>query len=589
MNRFGKMLLGGFMSLAMAGSASAACVAITDNIDTSTTWTADYCYDLQNQIYVLPGATLTIEAGTVIASTATVNGSGSLAVTRDARIYVNGTAEAPVIMTSSIDVYGDGGSYLGWDVDATNPTGRDPKSGEWHVGANEWGNLTMMGNGIIGYSYNSQPATPDALSEADMEGLIAVPGFEDQIKYGGLDDDDNSGSISYLSIRYGGRVVGLANELNGLSLGAIGRGTDINHVEIMNNVDDGIEIWGGTVNLKYVSIWNIGDDSFDVDQGWRGKAQFGLIVQGYSVDADQGSGVGDNCFETDGAEDAATQPRTTAKIYNFTVIGNPNDGDYGTAWRDNARLQYRNMVFMDLGDKLVKNDVTDGEGAQGYGYLGTHTFADIWTTDYNVYPTLNIGSADPTVLYQSQTDGKLAEIKDSVFYNLPYLGDAPVNLLSGYDNVTGSGSPVKLLTRSVTPFVSSGQSKVVYPVLSLDPRAQNEAATSVAMAPVDGFYTPAPFRGGFSPNNNWLAGWTAADAYGMTVTTNNATDPDTTVELVGTVLTFDTLSGVVYAVEESSDGVSYAPFATVTGDGTAKTVSNLAGFDSAKLYRVIAL
>ena len=69
----------------------------------------------------------------------------------------------------------------------------------------------------------------------------------------------------------------------------------------MNNVDDGIEIWGGTVNIKYFNIWNIGDDSFDIDQGWRGKAQFILIVQGYSTNASQGSGVGDNCIETDGA------------------------------------------------------------------------------------------------------------------------------------------------------------------------------------------------------------------------------------------------------------------------------------------------
>ena len=114
---------------------------------------------------------------------------------------------------------------------------------------------------------------------------------------GGGNDDDDSGTISYLSLRYGGKVVGLTNELNGLSLGGIGRGTDIHHVDIMNNVDDGVEIWGGTVNLKYLNVWNIGDDTFDVDQGWRGKAQFGLIVQGHSLDAAQGSGVGDNALE----------------------------------------------------------------------------------------------------------------------------------------------------------------------------------------------------------------------------------------------------------------------------------------------------
>ena len=113
-----------------------------------------------------------------------------------------------------------------------------------------------------------------------MEGLVEEAGNPTLNNYGGGDDNYDAGSISYLSIRYGGRVVGLSNELNGLSLGALGRGTQIHHVEIMNNVDDGIEIWGGTVGLKYITIWNIGDDSLDVDQGWRGKAQFGLIVQG---------------------------------------------------------------------------------------------------------------------------------------------------------------------------------------------------------------------------------------------------------------------------------------------------------------------
>src|SRR6185295_3466774 len=96
------------------------------------------------------------------------------------------------------------------------------------------------------------------------------------------DDNDNSGGLHYLSLRYGGKVVSLGNELNGLSMGGIGRDTDVDHIDIMNQVDDGIETWGGTVNYKYVNIWNVGDDSFDVDEGWRGKAQFGVIVQGYS-------------------------------------------------------------------------------------------------------------------------------------------------------------------------------------------------------------------------------------------------------------------------------------------------------------------
>ena len=259
----------------------AADVLVTSDIATSTTWTANNVYNLQDQIYVLPGATLTIEAGTP----STANLGGSLAVCRGAQINVLGTASAPVIMTSDAD-------------DLTT----------WREVCNEWGNLTIMGN-----AYISENATvgntpfPSASNVAAMEGLVASFPGDPNVLYGGGDDDDDSGSISYLSVRYGGKVIGLGNELNGISLGGIGRGTDISHVEVLNNVDDGIEIWGGTFNMRNFSIWN-GDDSLDIDQGFRGRAQYGLIVQGFSTDAPQGSGVGDNACEIDGAEDSTGSP-----------------------------------------------------------------------------------------------------------------------------------------------------------------------------------------------------------------------------------------------------------------------------------------
>jgi hypothetical protein len=109
-----------------------------------------------------------------------------------------------------------------------------------------------------------------------MEGLTTGPAFD---RYGGGNDDDDSGSLRYVSIRYTGKVVALNNELNAISLGGLGRETDVSHLDLMNNVDDGFELWGGTLNYKYVNIWNMGDDSLDIDQGWRGKAQFINIVQ----------------------------------------------------------------------------------------------------------------------------------------------------------------------------------------------------------------------------------------------------------------------------------------------------------------------
>ena len=461
------------MGVVFGGIAHAAEVLVSNDIAVSTTWTADNTYNLQKQVYVLPGATLTIEKGTLVQSTA--GQGGSLAVCRGAKIYVNGTADEPVIMTST-----------------------DDDLAHWHEGCSEWGNLTLMGNALISASHyggavvGSNTKTPTGLNVKQMEGLTAAYDGDPNVMYGGNDDNDDSGSIHFLSLRYGGKVIGLANELNGLSMGGIGRATDVDHVEIMNNVDDGIETWGGTVNYKYISIWNVGDDSFDFDEGWRGKAQFGLIVQGYSADAAQGSGVGDNCFETDGAEDSDAQPVTTGNIYNFTVVGQPVDGDQGTAWRDNCRMQYHNMIFMDLGENLIKNDNSDGDGGSGYGYNGTLSWADTWTTDYTATSAVNAGTwtagafNDPAVLYQAQSSGKLAEITDSVFYNNLHAGayteaDARGVTVGGASNpakanVVASASPIVSVTRGAA-IVKGG--KTMLPVTLINPMPVADARSSV--------------------------------------------------------------------------------------------------------------
>ena len=227
----------------------------------------------------------------------------------------------------------------------------------------------------------------------------------------------------------------------------------------MNNVDDGIEIWGGTVGLKYITIWNIGDDSFDVDQGWRGKAQFGLIVQGYSRNASQGSGLGDNIFEFDGAENSDAQPHS-ATIYNFTTVANTESGDGTTTWRDNASVQYRNCIFIGKGDKLVRADGEDGDGSSGYGHNGTLSLEERFETNARtpeglpyVDPVNSTGDdAFMASLYQSQTDGKLAEITDCVISgfgsitNDPYYDLVP-NSMRG-TNFETPALPIKALVRS---------------------------------------------------------------------------------------------------------------------------------------------
>lgn len=503
----------------VASTASAADIDVTANISGSETWTADNTYNLVGQIFVEDGATLTIEAGVVVAND--TGAGGSLAVSRGGQIFVKGTQFEPVIMTSKADV-------ATWTPDASHPTGGDPRTGTWRLEANEWGNLTIMGRGYI--SENAVPGNvpaPNAANIAPMEGLQAGLGIpQSAVQYGGGNDEDDSGSISYLSIRYGGNVIALNNELNGLSLGGIGSETDIDHVEIMNNVDDGIEIWGGCVNLKYISIWNIGDDSLDIDQGYRGKVQFGLIVQGASLDGSQGSGVGDNAIETDGAEDSDWQPRTRTTMYNMTVVGQPLSGDGGTAWRDNAGVQYRNSIWMDLGEQLVRFDDDDGDQANGYGHNGTLTWADHWTTADTVTPVVN-EAANPGDFYKTQFGGNICEIKDSVFFrnlapNAYTEATARGVLNAANNNVVPAGTldsdaPVTAITRGPLQ-VLGGLNQIQ--VTFLDPRPANEALTSVSAAPNDGFFTAANYRGAFAPaanaGDNWLCGWSASDAFGFT-------------------------------------------------------------------------
>jgi hypothetical protein len=533
-------------ALALASTAFAQ-TPVTGPITTSVTLTNDQAWEFIDVVVVEPGATLTIEAGTVI-----VNGTnlgGSLVVARGGQLFVQGTASDPVIITSAADV-------ATWAVDPTHPTGKDPKTGTWRQTATEWGSVAVLGDAYIATNgVATNVATPDAANFGNIEGLPATIGGVPNplVQYGGANDNDDSGSIRYVSLRYAGEVLALQNELNGISLGGVGRDTDFEYVEVMNNVDDGIEIFGGTVNLRNFAVWNIGDDSLDCDQGWRGAAQFGLIVQGHSLEAGQGSGLGDNAIEIDGAEDSFWQPVTTTQIANLTVIGNPTAGDHLVALRDNANVQIRNSVFMNSGLTTLRNDGSDGDGAAGYGAMGTLSFAARFATpalDAMGNPTfepLNIGSANPNLLYRAQSAGSLSGIYNSLFYNNGFqlapggfqpaaqtAANATANTVgvfaAGNNNVslpTGT-LPVTSLTQGNVPLTTGVGGQTSF-VSFLDPRPAGDALLDntdsanpeggplmVSEDGADGFLTATGYRGAFAPGNNWLGEWTASYAFGFT-------------------------------------------------------------------------
>lgn len=210
---------------------------------------SNHVWILKDGVFVDSGAVLNIEPGTIIKGEGgTGEDSKYLCVARGGQIFANGTEDKPIIFTGSTD-----------NVD-------DPY--DIAYGTNGlWGGVI-----ILGRSFCNTPT--------GVEQIEGIPTTEPRGEYGGglaPDSLDNSGVFRYVSIRHGGTEIGAANEINGLTMGAVGAGTVIEYIEVYNNYDDGFEWFGGTVNTKYlVSAFN-GDDAFDYDEGFRGYHQFWFV------------------------------------------------------------------------------------------------------------------------------------------------------------------------------------------------------------------------------------------------------------------------------------------------------------------------
>ncbi len=258
---------------------------ISENITTNTTWETGKTYILADRIAVTAGATLTIQPGVIVKGEAGTGANATaLIIARDAKIMAQGTATQPIIFTSIADEIQPG------QIASPNlPTDLDGL----------WGGLIVLGNATI--SADAASVQIEGIPVSDANGL-----------YGGTQDADNSGVISYVSIRHGGANIGEGNEINGLTLGGVGSGTTIDHVEIIANQDDGIEWFGGTVNVNNAVVWNAGDDAIDTDQSWAGTLNNFIVIN-----------AGDECFELDGPEGAYEAKHT---IKNGSVKAADADG-----------------------------------------------------------------------------------------------------------------------------------------------------------------------------------------------------------------------------------------------------------------------
>ncbi|GBD87852.1 hypothetical protein BMS3Abin03_01786 [bacterium BMS3Abin03] len=441
-----------FAILLFIGMANAQ-VNVTNNISTDQTWTSNNVYLLDGLIFVDSAATLTIQKGTVIkgkelSNITTGDGASALIVRRGGKIMANGTADEPIIFTSELD-----------DINIPNDLTKEDRG--------LWGGIILLGRATT-----NQPTT-----ENQIEG---IPNTENA-RFGGTDDNDNSGVMRYVSIRHGGfSISGVpGDEINGLTLGAVGSQTVIEHIEVYSNFDDGYEWFGGTVRTKWLVSAFCADDGFDWDMGFRGKGQFWFSVQG-TDEAGRGG-------EHDGGDDCETcQPYTLTEVSNATYIGSGQytsplpggDGnDLAIIFRDNSGGFYYNSIFTDFSQSGINiEDLASGEDSRSRLENG----------DLKLENNFWWGFGDGNVL-------------DSIAKQ-----DFVASYLDGTGNNFIQNPQINNISRDETS--------------SLDPRPNPTGpAANGANVPSDPFFTQVNYYGAFDPNAGlWTQGWTALSQEGIT-------------------------------------------------------------------------
>jgi hypothetical protein len=258
---------------------------VTENITKNTTWYSDTVYQLAGRITVTEGSILTIEPGTIVKGEAGTGANATaLLIARGGKIIAEGTPQLPIIFTSVADEITpelvEQGQFQSPNLDPTIN--------------GLWGGIIVLGKAKIS-------PKPDATGEVMAVQIEGIPTSDANGLYGGNEDNDNSGVLKYVSIRHGGTNIGSGNEINGLTLGGVGSGTVIEHIEVVANQDDGVEWFGGTVNAKNVVVWNAGDDGLDTDQSWGGTCDNFVVItaagHAFELDGPEGSYTAGHIFK----------------------------------------------------------------------------------------------------------------------------------------------------------------------------------------------------------------------------------------------------------------------------------------------------
>ncbi len=409
---------------------------ISGEVTTYTKLTKDRTWRLKGYVYVTNGAILEIEAGTVVKSDTTQK--GALIIERGAKLIANGTASQPIVFTSG------------------------KTAGQRAPG--DWGGIIILGKATI-----NQPG-----GQATIEGGIGR-------MYGGganPNDNDNSGILRFMRIEFAGIAAQPNSEINGLTLGAVGRGTTIENIQVSYANDDAYEFFGGTVNCRNLIALATADDDFDFDFGYTGMIQYAVALRDPKfVDAgDAGNGI-----ECDNENPySGRTPFTRPVLSNFTIIG-PNNApgtapnhNFGNRWRRGTRFVFRNSILLghQKGGFSIESDASAGAYMRGESQFMNNII-------YSVTAPFKISSVSADTLTTNQMEAKA-------------LAEGCMKFNSS--NEVGLANPFDLLNPDFRPNAGS-------PAMS-GSMFSGDLSNS--------FFQAANFRGAFGATN-WMAGWTYFD------------------------------------------------------------------------------